>query len=805
MKKADFSVANGRPFHSNYLFIAFISGILLSQIFYLFPRLTIIILINLALFLFLRMRPKARTNLPILILLAAGLLYGLLRSEGSFVIGGIEEPVIIRYQVQERLLSNPSGYLYGGRIKYINETRLRGLKGKDIPLISPYELENGRHYDLVVKIKDRKRNNPGALGNSPIAFNLIEIRGTEEEGNQPLGWIEKKRCELTQYLREAFKDGDLLSSIVTGERSGLSDEVRSSFSRAGLAHILSISGTHFGLLSAFVFFLIRSFISLLPDFLLKRLTIYLTPQQASAILSLPILAFYLLLSGGSIPAIRSFIMINLFLFGLFIYRKSYWLNSLLFAALLILLWNPSTINEISFQLSFLAVLFLGYSLIGVGGQEDNKKSKKVLSGSLIMALTRALWTGLLVSFGTAPLVAYYFHYLSIISPLANISLTPLICFILLPLTLFSSFIFILTGLFPLNGLISSLTDLIIRSVRSLSSLPFSSILIGEIPSGFVVVFYALTIAFILLTSSQPEKSKILPQRKRYMFLLMLFCVCLFLVFFSRGNNKGLSITFLDVGQGDSIVIEAPGQKTFVIDTGRTGKEVESYLRFKGRDTIDAIILTHADNDHSGGLRWLSNRLRIKEIWDNGLLLYPGDIKVPRQRLVRGDLIESEGLEILVLHPYREFYSSRDKGENEYCLVLKVRGKRGASLLLAADIEEEAEEDLLHLSRWLKSDAIKISHHGSRRSTSEDFLYAVSPGIAVISVGRENPFGHPQEETIERLNTIGAIIFRTDRDGAIKLIEGQEGFNVKTFNDYAFEKGTFLKSELRNLRRLFQTW
>ncbi|MFN3479659.1 MAG: ComEC/Rec2 family competence protein, partial [Thermodesulfovibrionales bacterium] len=288
------------------------------------------------------------------------------------------------------------------------------------------------------------------------------------------------------------------------------------------------------------------------------------------------------------------------------------------------------------------------------------------------------------------------------------------------------------------------------------------------------------------------------------FLSLLCITPLIPVFLPGILQSDLSITFLDVGQGDSAVIETHQGKTFVIDTGKTGREVESYLRFKGKKTLDAIILTHADNDHSGGLQRLINRFKVKEIWDNGLLIYPDSIKTPVRRLERGDLIESEGLEMLVLHPYKGFYSISEKGGNDYSIVIKVKGKKGASLILTADIEAEAEEDLLHLGRWLSSDAIKISHHGSRRSSSEAFLHAVSPEIAIISVGRENPFGHPHEETIERLGNIGAKIFRTDRDGAIKLTEGERGFNVKTFNDFALEKATGLESELRNLRRLFQT-
>ena len=161
--------------------------------------------------------------------------------------------------------------------------------------------------------------------------------------------------------------------------------------------------------------------------------------------------------------------------------------------------------------------------------------------------------------------------------------------------------------------------------------------------------------------------------------------------------------------------------------------------------------------------------------------------------------------ITVLHPYREFYTLSEDSyseENSSSLVLKVMGKK-RSFLFAGDIEEEAEEDIAHLKAWLPSDVIKIPHHGSRTSAADGFLTAVSPSIAVISVGRDNSFGHPSQEVLENLE--GKSIFRTDRDGAVKIVEKGDDLLVKTCREFMFEKAESLSTETENIRKLFTVW
>ncbi|MFN3479658.1 MAG: ComEC/Rec2 family competence protein, partial [Thermodesulfovibrionales bacterium] len=452
-------------------FIAFIFGILLFYIFQHFPFSTSLLLLLSCVFLIL----NKRTILIILIL--SGILYGLLRHDSFQVEEIAGSQLRVRLLVNERVSESRqggieptlSGILYRSKIISAidceNNRAIKGLDGRDAVLISGIELENKEVYSLIVRVSlNRVRYNPGSYKERAITLYLEKNNGIERIQSDSLlstfsdvtKVIENERERLDRYLKGLSNDsGAFLSSIITGKRSGLGEDIRESFSRTGLAHILSISGTHFGLLSTFLFFLIRSSISFLPHPLLRRLTIFLTPSQVAAILSLPFLILYLLISGASIPAIRSFIMINIFLFGLLMGRRGYWLNSLLFAASMILLWDPSSINDISFQLSFIAVLLLGHSLKETDQPESSDKTEKGVKGLLKVIpirLKKTFLISLSVSLGTAPLVAYYFHYFSIIAPIVNILLTPLICLIILPVALFSSFLFILTGYFPFERL-----------------------------------------------------------------------------------------------------------------------------------------------------------------------------------------------------------------------------------------------------------------------------------------------------------------------------------------------------------------
>ncbi len=679
------------------------------------------------------------------------------------------------------------------------------LEGREMNIVSDEGLPYGLRIDAIVTTgRDMDRRNPGMAGNGKFYAVLNEARNAEAVKESPLlRWLRESREGLHGYMAGNFR-GDsaaFLAAVTIGKRSTMSPEMIGAFNSSGLAHLLSISGTHFGLFSALLFGIIRLIVRSMPYSLLQRFTLYLTPSQAAAVVSLPFILFYLFLSGAGIPALRSFIMVNVFLLGLLAGRKGFWLNSLVFAAFLICLWDPSAILSLSFQLSFLAVLCIGLSL---GDKFVTRDELRVADdgsayyGRFFAVLRNSLLLSVSASLGTAPLVAYSFHYFSLISPLANLIITPFIGFILVPLALASSFIFIFTGYYPLSALIAFVTDTALSAVNIFASMPSAEIKIPAFPVMALIIFYTGLLVFF---------TKRLSTRVRYLLISTSAAafsgVVLSTVLF--GTNS-LSVTYLDVGQGDSAVIEGRKGEVIAIDTGRTGRELEAYLRFLGKRKIDALVITHADDDHSAGLPHVMKRLTVRELWDNGLIQYPEGIpeSVTHRVLERGDETDTGGLIVQVLHPYDGFFTFSDNegtAENNDSLVIKVTG--GKSFLFTGDVAEEAEDDMLHLGSWIKSDVLKVSHHGSSTSTTEDFLNAVSPRIAVISVGRYNPYGHPHRDTMERLKDI--TVYRTDRDGAVKIVETSDGIIAKTYKDFKFEEVKGLAGELRNIKRLFMRW
>lgn len=667
--------------------------------------------------------------------------------------------------------------------------RLNELAGKEVTVFSDSEFGLGTEYSLAIKFqKSRKRLNPGQQMRDDMYATLLYVYDSGNKRNSLNSKIEEYRYRINRYIEDHIKgdSGAFVASITTGQRLNMTDELKEAFNATGLAHILSISGTHFGLFSVLLFGIFRFLIRVLPYRLLQRITIYLTPSQAAAILSLPFMFAYLGLSGGSIPAVRSFIMISLFLFGLIINRKGFWLNSLLFAAFILIIYEPEWIFSLSFQLSFLAVLFIGFSI-----QKEETPEKD--TGGLIRHIRNPLYLSLAASIGTAPLVAYYFHYFSLISPVSNLVIAPLIGFVLIPLSVISSFLFLLTGHFVFIPLVSVVSDISIYLVKLFSHIPFADLKIPAFPPALLLLFYAGFIFYFLF------------DKRKYLLIIPFVPVLIYLVLTVFEKEK-LNVTFLDVGQGDASVVELPDGKTMLIDTGRTGRETLSFLKYRGKKTIDILALSHVHPDHTGGIEYMLKHFDVQQIWDNGRMLLPDMLKqTEHQKLSRGDVIEGKGYKIYALHPYPEFYTMQGKeygSANNDSLVLRIEGDH-TSLLFTGDIEEEAEENVMHLGKWLKSGVMKVPHHGGKTSAYQPFIKIVSPQIAIISAGRDNPFGHPHQQMLDALNEVQ--VFRTDIDGAVKIYETEGGTKTKTYKDFQFDKAGSLNGEMKNFRRLFEKW
>ncbi len=576
-----------------------------------------------------------------------------------------------------------------------------------------------------------------------------------------------------------------LKAVVIGHRDSSSNDLYRAFSRLGLSHLMSISGTHFGLFAFLIFFLIRNSARLLPYRVLVRITARHSLQEYSALLTTFFVVFYLMLSGGRIPALRAFIMIMLFLAGLLWGRDTGWKYALTLAAVIILLINPESAFSASFQLSFLAVWFIGMSIELAGRHEWMAKRALPL---------KLLFVPVVAFLSTGALSAYYFHSTAVFSIPMNILITPVVCFVLIPVSVISSMVYTVSGIMPFIGLINLLSEAVLKVVFYFSSLSGILLPLRAVPLGPVVLFYSTLIALVL-------------RRKRTTAVTAFLLVLSIVVSISLYEFRKPMVTFLDVGQGDSAVVETSDNHRLVFDTGKTGLQTEAYLRYRGVSVVDALVLSHAGHDHAGGLYRILKDFTVKELWDNGEIIYGWlPEKIKHRRLQKGYVLKTRQALFTVLHPYKGYYNLTGADDNNHCLVIRY-AEGPLSVLFTGDIEKDAEAVLLSLGRQLRSTVLKVAHHGSHTSSTRGFLSLVSPQIAVISVGAHNSYGHPHPEVLRRLKTYRLL--RTDRDGAIRVYLKRDGtIGIARYRDMLFEeclKAWSIKVELRNLKRLFIVW
>lgn len=669
------------------------------------------------------------------------------------------------------------------------------IKGS-VPLFTMKAFEPGTNISMSVKFTPEiVYYNPGGYSSSErLIGKITRIYSRYRDGTiiyVPESW----RYRLYQYFNNNFpKDtAALLCAIIIGKNGIISDEMTRSFSHIGLAHLLCISGTHLGLISILMFGIFRSLIHALPFRILNRLTAYITPKKASAILTIPFMILYLFMSGFTTPAIRSYIMISLSLWGYLLGRKRVWLNSILFAAFIILVLQPEALLTISFQLSFLAVLFIG---LAVNRSFDKESEQAFISKSLSYLRETFLVTNAAL-LGTLPIIMYVFHYIPLISPISNVISVPILCLIILPMAFLGSLIYLTTGWFPFSSILYFITETYIKMVGLLASIPYASIPVRQFPIIFIVLMYAGLLLFF-------------SHRLRRISLIILSITFVLILSFYFISGSISQVTFLSVGDGDAAVIETKN-KTIVMDTGKSGKEVRNYLIYKGKDSIDAIILSHAESDHFGGLGLLLKNFNVKAIMDNGHVLYSEDMlkflnkrEIVVKHLSTGDVInDGRDISMTILNPDKTFVS-KDKGvsDNNYALVIKVILGQ-SSFLFTGDIEEEAETRLLRHGEMLSSTVLKVAHHGSITSSESLFIKYVSPKAAVISVRENSPFKHPSPVVVKRLE--GSKIFRTDRDGAIVLTPTKEGLKYKTYRNALYKVPETFTDELDNIKKLFTVW
>lgn len=637
----------------------------------------------------------------------------------------------------------------------------------------------------------------------------IEIT-TAENGKSILSVVSNVRMAIDRGIA-TINDEDtraVLSALIIGKKDRISQELRASFNRAGVSHLLAISGLHVGIVATVSFFLISIALSR-NTFLLKRAMV----KKTGALLSMLFVLAYGMIAGMSPSTQRAVIMICIFLAAYVFDRQYNRANTVAAAALGILVVSPQSLFDISFQLSFAAVaaILMGLYWLPVFPETVDEPFRK----RLLRIIAGFSWVSILAIIGTTPLLAYYFNQATLLGVIANLLLVPLIGFIVVPLGLTSAllyFVFKPAGLFGWS-MADTLLQAALFIVNRIADIPYGSFITVTPSILELVCIYTLLISVPTLFFIRKKKKSEAPPHtcagmhaknegnpilhyRRTIAAAAAIAAIVFAVdaaywVHRRFFNTELTVTYLDVGQGNAAFIEIPGGKTMLIDGGGFGDNatfdvgamvVAPYLWRNKIKSIDAVILSHPHSDHLNGLLYILDNFRIGKVISTH---FPADSANYRRFLEtiqnRGidhpdfpDIHEesiaiADGADLRIFYPARSQTPERAPANlNNGSLVAKL-SFNGTSFLFPGDVESTSEAAVVALAgQRLHSTVMLSPHHGSNTSSTPAFLDAVDPEVIVVSARRDR-FGFPSDDVMERYIRRGYDVYQTETHGAVKVI------------------------------------
>lgn len=689
----------------------------------------------------------------------------------------------------------------------------------------------------------RSYRNPGGTDHrSRLArqgiFGVLSARRSSDialrhQGTGLLRWVQDLRERIRQaFLRSTSGEGSaVLQAMVLGEEGMLTDGLRDRFMAAGVTHILSISGSHLGLVAIICFWTARNLFFLLPERWYHRLTLSLDPAKTAAFLTVLPVTFYAFLAGGQTATVRSLIMILAGLAALMLNRERDLLSALALAALITLVPEPQALFDLSFQLSFLsvlAILFVADTDARIERPAATRLQRMLRAGLMLLAVSLA------ATIVTAPLVALHFHRLSLAGIAANMVVVPFAGVFVVPIGLLSGILSLLFGELPFAGLDQAVADAFVALVSFFADLPAASVPVSA-PGPLFLTGYVLLVAAaalwartLLLSRSSPlAHAASLPRTVPAAAAagLGLLTAALLLPLLAERPTQAI---FLDVGQGDCTFVRSAGGTTVLVDGGGTrdnrfdvGRSVvEPFLHDRGIRKLDLIVLSHPHPDHMHGLLTLLKHIPVRELWWSGR---DGSLEgfedLRREAEAHGTLLRPVAaghratigdLSLDVLHPPAGAWQTKGRayaGENDRSLVLRLAAGP-ATFLFPGDLHEDGEGSLVGRYGDLRADVLKVPHHGSRTSSSSRFISAVRPALAVIPVGEGNPYRHPSDAVVERYAAAGAAVCRTDRDGAIIVQAAESGMSSMRWADLLLQEidpgriARWTEQERENWKRLW---
>ncbi len=726
-------------------------------------------------------------------------------------------------------------------------------------------LRAGDRVEALVKARPpRNFLDPGAFDlRGFLARQSIDLTGSLRSG-ELLQSIDRPRPTLRQRLArargallarlDALFPGQparaaVLRAMLLGDRSFVDSEVVTAFQITAAYHVLVVAGLHVGALVVFLFWLCRGL---------------RFPVGVTTLVTLGVLAAYVGVVQDRPPILRAALMAAFYLCARQLFRRVELLNTIALAALVLLLWKPSSLVDSSFQLSFLAAsVIAGLALPWMNRTSapyrnglrhlgdvtrDGAHPPKIAqfriemraaaqwfaarlpqplasrAGALLTLPIRAglrLWEIVLLSaviqWGMMPLLARDFHRVSLAGPFSNIPAV-MLTGIIVPLgflALLLTFVWARLAMAVAKA-VGFCAGLLLATINWFSRLPRVSYRIPDPPMWLILLFFAALIVLAAAArAAAAQRTGRIARRQlpppiavvecpSALVLLALTVLVSSHPFAPNLARSRLEVIVLDVGQGDSIFAAFPDGHTMLIDGGGlagsewvggyrsgtdVGEEVVSpYLWSRGLKRLDVVALTHADHDHMDGLSAVLANFKVGELWigrDDERPAFQRILAEARSRGIpvvpkkQGAEADWHGTEASVLWPPA---AQADGGTpNDASLVLRLADGQ-VRFLLTGDIEKRTEEQLVEEHAPLAADFLKAAHHGSKTSSTEDFIAAVAPRLTAVSVGEANPFGHPSESVVERFQQHGVRLLRTDRDGAITALTDGTNLSVQTYVD-----------------------
>lgn len=577
------------------------------------------------------------------------------------------------------------------------------------------------------------------------------------------------RRKLQQIIRRHLPEpgAGFLQALLLGVRSGLAPGTREDFQHAGVMHVLAISGLHVG------------FVAVIFHLLLSFLPFYFKTRNW---LIIGLLLGYMFLTGATPPVVRATLMGCFYFLAINLERRGPIYNYLFAAGFLILLFQPQQLFWVGFQFSFAAVLsivFFYRKFQPFATTVLRRVRKAPLRRRLEQWLVAPFLVSLAAQIGTLPLAVHYFQLFSLVAFFLNLIVIPLVGVIVS-----TGFLFLLLGMLnaTLAGIFAGLLELLIRLlvllVHHAAALPLAYLQVLHFGWMEMAVYFSLI--FLLIYWRQRPLRTALALTS---LLGMLIAAAL-----RSGGDPALELIAIDVGQGDSALLTTPRGKAVLIDTGpasRYGNAADvaiiPLLRRLGRRNIDYLFISHPHLDHLGGTFRLLRYAQIDSVflpptppgfyWNDTLLQVLQDRQIAHRFLTAGERVIVDGeTRIYVLNPLPaglDSIAAPGHDLNNHSLVLLCK-HRDQTILFTGDAEAEAERLLLGWGDILRSEVLKVGHHGSSTSTGSEFLAQIRPRYATVSVGEKNRFKHPSAQVIRRLRESGTRVLRTDRDAAVWL-------------------------------------